>query len=117
MAWASASKPGPAMPLLESVVMSSGSTMLSLGYRAGRANPFFTWSVSVNTAVQLPSLPVPARGGDKQDGQGLPALFAPVDVFEDRRIVVIGEGDALLASMTLPPPIPMTMSHPLSRAA
>ena len=37
----------------------------------------------------------PRRGGDKQDGQGLPALFAPVDVFEDRRIVVIGEGDAL----------------------
>lgn len=42
MAWASASKPGPAMPRLESVVMSSGSTMLSLGYKAGRANPFFT---------------------------------------------------------------------------
>lgn len=34
----------------------------------------------------------PRRGGDEQDGQGLPALFAPVDVFEDRRVVVIGEG-------------------------
>lgn len=77
MAWASASKPGPAMPLLESVVMSSGSTMLSLGYRAGRANPFFTWSVSVNTAVQLPSLPVPAVVAISRMGRACPPCLRP----------------------------------------
>ena len=92
---ASASKPGPAMPLLESVVMSSGSTMLSLGYQGGQGESLFHMVRVGEHGGPVALAARPRRGGDEQDGQGLPALFAPVDVFEDRRVVVIGEGDAL----------------------
>ena len=40
-------------------------------------NPFFTWSVSVNTAVQLPSLPVPAVVAMSRMGRACPPCLRP----------------------------------------
>ena len=48
-----------------------------LGIQGGQGESFFTWSVSVNTAVQLPSLPVPAVVAMSRMGRACPPCLRP----------------------------------------